>query len=91
MADNGVKPRSMRGLPARERDGIRLLGAQVQLVTSIENVQKLLLALESHRPLLLIDFLQINQTSSSGLSNEEPAGLLETRLDIYAVEAGKVD
>jgi hypothetical protein len=85
MAANGVKPRLTRGLPGRDRDDLHLVGAQVQIVAPIEKVQKVLLDIEEHQPALLVDYLQITPSSLGGVSNDDDAGALDARFDVYAV------
>lgn len=85
MAANGVKPRLTRGLPGRDREEFHLVGAQVQIVAPIEKVQKVLLDIEEHQPALLVDYLQITPSSLGGASNEDDAGALDARFDVYAV------
>ncbi|MFA5949760.1 MAG: type II secretion system protein GspM [Hyphomicrobium sp.] len=91
IAANGIKPRSTRGLPRRERNDLRLVGAQLQIVAPVDKVQKILLDLEAHKPILLIDFLQITPSSLTGVANDDDAGLLDARFDVYAVERQKGD
>ncbi|WP_045835008.1 type II secretion system protein GspM [Hyphomicrobium sp. 99] len=85
MAANGVKPRLTRGLPGRDRNELHLVGAQVQISAPIEKLQKVLLDIEGHQPALLVDYLQITPSSLGGVSNDDEAGALDARFDVYAV------
>lgn len=89
FAANGVKPRSTRGLPGRERNDLHLVGAQLQLVAPIDKLQKILLDIEAHKPVFLIDYLQIMPSAMTGVPNVEEAGYLDARFDVYAVQAPK--
>ncbi len=90
MAQNGVKARSTRGLPQQERHNLKLVGAQLQIVVPIATLQKILLDLEAHRPVLLVDLLQVTPASMTGVSTEDAsAGLLDARFDVYAIEGQK--
>lgn len=85
LSANTLKPRSSHALPAREHQSLHLIGAQLQIVAPIEKLQKVLVAIEDHKPALFIDTLQIVPSSASGLPNEDAAGLLDARLDIFAI------
>lgn len=83
---SGVKLRSTHALAPREQASLRLIGTQMQLVASLEDVQRLIIAIEDRKPALFIDTMSITPSSSSGLPNEDGAGLLDARFDVYAVE-----
>ena len=85
-ASHGVKLRSARNLPPRERFDLKLIGVQVQFVTTIDRLQKILLTVEQHKPTLLIEQLQITPMAISRQPDED-VGLLETRLEIFAIES----
>ncbi|MCL4766553.1 MAG: hypothetical protein KJZ80_10005 [Hyphomicrobiaceae bacterium] len=85
-SEAGVRVRTTRALPARERDGIRLLGVQVQLAASIGQVQRIVHAIETGQPMLFIEGLHIAAPSGRPASGED-AGLLETRIDVFAAAA----
>ena len=84
IAAQAVKPRSSRNLQTRERHTLKLVGVQVQLSATIEQLQKILLEIESHRPILLVDALHLTPSSSLGIDDDR--GLLEARLDVVAIE-----
>ena len=86
LAANGVKSRSARALPNRTRDDLTLVGVQLQIVTSIDLLQKILLDIERHKPALFISSLQIAPSSMTGLPNEDGKGVLDARMDLIAVE-----
>jgi hypothetical protein len=83
---SGVKLRSTHALLPREQASLRLVGTQMQLVATLEDVQRLIIAIEDHKPALFIDTMSIVPSSSSGLPNDDKAGLLDARFDVYAVE-----
>jgi general secretion pathway protein M len=82
---NGVRIRSARKLPDRERAGFNLIGIGIDLTTDIENLQKLLYAIETTRPYFLVESADI---SPLGGANPAPgeAPLLEVRLHIFAAQ-----
>ena len=84
IAAQAVKPRSSRNLQTRERHTLKLVGVQVQLSATIEQLQKILLEIESHRPILLVNALHLTPSSSLGIDDDR--GLLEARLDVVAIE-----
>jgi Type II secretion system (T2SS), protein M subtype b len=80
-----VKPRTTRNLPTRERNTMKLVGVQLQLTATIDQLQKILLEIEAHRPVLLVDALHL--TPSSSVGSEDDRGILEARIDVVAIEA----
>ena len=87
--DEGAVLKSVRNLPGRDRDGLRLLGVEAQLTASIEHVQRILFALESEEPHLFVETIQISPPPL--LSQESPnAGQnLEVRLGLFGAVSGK--
>lgn len=90
----GVQVRSTRNLPARDRGDVRLLGVQLQFAATIEQVQKILVAIEAQRPYLLVDGLQITAlqdfvASGGGIASGGSAKMpnLDTRLDVVGAAA----
>ena len=86
LATHRVKPRSTRNLTARERNNFRLVGVQLQLAAPIEQLQAVLLDIEQHKPLLLIEALHVTPILLSGVAGEEERGMLEARLDVFGIE-----
>lgn len=80
---SGVRLRSARKLPDRERAPFKLTGVGVNLITDIESLRKLLYAIETAQPYL---FVEAADVSPLGGANPAPGGppLLEVRLDIFA-------
>lgn len=86
----GVSVRSTRALPPRERDGVKFLGIEAQLNCTIEQLQRILHALESGQPALFVDALQV--TAPRVIQEQDPTAA--TRLDVRigvigAVSTGK--
>lgn len=86
-AANGVKLRSSRNLPGRERGDLRLVGVQLQLAAPIEKLQKMLFDIEQSRPCLFVDSLQVTPVTLSRVVDDDQPGLLDARFDVFAVEA----
>jgi hypothetical protein len=80
-ANNGLRVRSARTLPARERGELRLIGVRIQLHAEIGPLQRTLHEIEAKRPFLIIEAVQISQLS--GGDGADPVGLLEARLDVF--------
>ena len=79
---SGVRIRSARKLPERERAPFKLVGMGLNLTTDIANVQKILYAIETARPYLFVESLDI---SPLGGANPPPGQrMLEVRLDVFA-------
>ena len=81
-AGQGVKLRSSRNLPPRERNEVRFVGVQLQLAANIEQLQKILVAIEAQRPYLFIDSLHITPMPGAVAAGGEEAGQLDARLEI---------
>jgi hypothetical protein len=85
----GVAIKSTRAVPARERDGLRLLGVEAQMSANIEQLQRILHNLETGRPYLIVDTLQI--TPPALLSDDNPSAgtTLEVRLGLLGIAANR--
>lgn len=86
-AANGIKLRSARNLPGREKGDLHLVGVQLQLAAPIEKLQKILLDIEQFKPSLFVDSLQVTPVALSRVADDEQPGLLDARFDVFAVEA----
>ena len=86
-AANGIKLRSARNLPGREKGDLHLVGVQLQLAAPIEKLQKILLDIEQSKPSLFVDSLQVTPVAVSRVADDEQPGLLDARFDVFAVEA----
>jgi len=84
-----VRFQSTRALPARERNETRLIGVSVQFHAEIEQVRALLFRIETHRPLLFVEGLQIRAVSPFSQRDAAQAGVLEVRLDVFGAIPGK--
>jgi Type II secretion system (T2SS), protein M subtype b len=82
---HGVKPRTARMLQSSERYNLRLAGVELQLTATIEQVQKILLQIEAHRPILLVDTLHLTPTTAA--NSEDDRGQLDVRLNVIAIES----
>jgi len=88
-AANRVRFHSTRALPLRERDASRFIGVSVQFKAEIEQVRALLFRIESHRPFLFVEGLQIRPVSPFSQRDPELAGILDVRLDVFGAMPGK--
>ncbi len=84
-----VRFQSARALPARERNATRLIGVSVQFHAGIEQVRALLFRIETHRPLLFVEGLQVRAVSPFSQRDAAQAGVLEVRLDVFGAIPGK--
>lgn len=87
VAAQGVKLRSARNLPGREKNDLRLIGVQLQMVVTIDRLQKLMLEIEQHKPTFIIESLQVTPLNVPRLPDDEQVGQLDARLDVFAIEA----
>ena len=83
---NGVKLRSARNLPSRDKYDLRLVGVQLQLVAPIERLQKILLDIEQSKPSMFVDSLQVTPLGLLRVVDDDNPGLLDVRFDVMAVE-----
>lgn len=83
---NGIKYRSVRNLPSRERNELRLMGVQLQFVANIESLRKFLVAIEEQRRVLFVSALQVSPLTGTWVSNEDQRGMLDIRFDVFGVE-----
>lgn len=77
----GAQLRTTRALQAKERDGIRMIGVQIQLVGDIEQLQSILLNVEGSATPLFVDALQATALPPRGESTRR--GILDVRLDVF--------
>jgi Type II secretion system (T2SS), protein M subtype b len=85
LAGQGIKPRTARMLQSSERQTLKLVGVQLQMTATIEQLQKVLVQIEAHRPILLVDSLHLTPTNA--INSEDDRGLLEARIDVRAIVA----
>lgn len=77
----GVRVRSTRNLPVREKDDLRFIGVRMQFNAEVDQVRALLHGIEVAKPFLLIDGLQVQPLTY--YTPQEQGGSLEVRLDVY--------
>ena len=84
-AKTGAKLRSTRTVSPRERNDLHLLGLQLQLSASIEQLQALLVAIEAQVPDLFVEALHVAPAANAQGPRAEGAGTLEIRLEVAGV------
>lgn len=82
LARSGGQLRSTRSLGVSDRDGVRLIGVEIQLGGFTEHLQELLLSIERSRPLMLVDQLEVNAIPPRGEGARH--GRLAVKIDVYA-------
>jgi general secretion pathway protein M len=85
ISAQAVKPRTTRNLQTRERNTLKLVGVQLQLTATIEQLQRILLEIEAHKPILLVDSLHLSPSASA--TADDDRGLVEIRMDVVGIEA----
>jgi Tfp pilus assembly protein PilO len=80
---SGLRIRSARKLPDRERGSVKTMGMGISLTADIESVVKFLYAIETARPYLLVEAAEISPMGGANPATVGPH-MLEVRLDIYA-------
>lgn len=77
----GVRVRSTRNLPVREKDDLRFIGVRMQFNAEVDQVRALMHGIEVAKPFLLIDGMQVQPLTYS--TPQDQGGSLEVRLDVY--------
>ncbi len=76
---------STRVLPLKQEGALHLIGIEGRLETTVDGLQRLLLALEAGRPLLVVTALQATPAAAlSAPGATERDGELTVRLELYA-------
>ena len=81
--EEGVRLRSTRTLSSIQRDEVQLAGLQLTLQAPVAAVQRLLHRIEVHRPILLVDGLDIAPVAAAALSATDDR-LLHVELRVLA-------
>jgi hypothetical protein len=84
VSSHGLRLRSARNLPQRERGAVRMVGLQLHVAGPIEALQQTIFTIEQQKPFLIIDALQLTAVATA---NEEEKGFLDARLDIFGLAA----
>jgi type II secretion system (T2SS) protein M len=86
---NRVRFASTRALPPRERDGMQLIGVSVQFKAEVDQVRGFLFRIESHKPFLFVEGLQVRPVSPFSQSAQELNSILDVRLDVFGALPGR--
>jgi general secretion pathway protein M len=86
VSGKGIKLRSARNLPSKERYDLHLLGVQLQFAAPVEQLQPILAAIEAQKPLLFVEGLQVTPLANS---SEDEKGNLDTRFDVFGVGSAR--
>jgi hypothetical protein len=78
-----VRLRSSRALPPAEHGGLRFIGIQAELDTGVKQLQAMIVAFESMRPVLFIQTLQVAPHDMRGAGSGE----LKVRIGIAGAAA----
>ncbi|MFQ5953720.1 MAG: type II secretion system protein GspM [Kiloniellales bacterium] len=81
IADTGARLTSALALPVEPGQGHRRIGLRLQFEADIEGLQRILYALESGRPAVVLDNLFIRGRTSRAIGAVNP---LDTRVDVLA-------
>jgi general secretion pathway protein M len=88
-AAKSLRLHTMRTLPVREGEELRLVGVRVQFNAEIGQLRALLHAIETNRPFLFVEGLQVRPTSPFSRLHPEQGGVLDVRLDVFGVVSQK--
>lgn len=85
----GARLSSTQSAEAREREGVRLIGVQTQFTATLEELQSMLFAIETARPILIAGSLGITRQPDIG---SKESNSLDVRLVVFGAappEKGK--
>jgi type II secretory pathway component PulM len=85
--DVGIRLARLAIIPARSEDGVRVVGVDVQFQTNLERLRDLLLNLETQRPMVLVDALQISRAPDASQRPGRELDVMVTALGLV----GKAD
>lgn len=75
---------SARVLPVLQEGALRLIGIEGRMQTTIEGLQRLLLTLDSERPLLAVTALQVIPAGvTAGGGDDDKGTILTVRLEVF--------
>jgi general secretion pathway protein M len=83
----GVDVASTKAMPPREIEGLRLLGVELQLSATIEQLQRILFKLETGQPYLFVDGLRITSPPLIAGAEREAQTILSVRLALLGIAA----
>lgn len=86
VARAGGELRSTQALAVTEEKGFRRIAVRALLATDAEGLRTLLHAVESARPPLFVDGLEVRGRARTGESEEEPR--LDIRIDVFGYAGG---
>lgn len=81
----GGNLRSIQILPAEDDEGFRRVGVRAQLTATVDDLLRILHGIESGRPFLFVDALEVNNRRARRRSRDEPETMdpvLLVRIDI---------
>ncbi len=84
-AQFGARPQTTRMLSVVERDGLRLAGVHIEITAPIETVQRVLYAIESASPVLMIEHLTLEPVTAMARAGGIDDGSLRATLHVYGV------
>lgn len=87
----GVRFDSVRGLPPRDGDDLRMLGAELRFGARIEALQRFLMALERAEPLLVVENMHVTAPGAGNTARGGDATRLEVKLDVLAAAGRRVE
>jgi general secretion pathway protein M len=88
-AANRVRFTSTRALATREQGEAQFIGVRVQFNAQIEQLRALLHRIETNRPFLFIEGLQVQPISPYSQRDPEQAGVLDVRMDVFGATPGR--
>lgn len=86
-AANGLRFRSTRVLPTRVEDGVQLVAVEASFEASLADIQKMLLTMADHKPMLAVSSLRVSLAPTAALDPESAGSVLEVSMEVAAPAA----
>lgn len=80
---SGAQLRSVQTLPAKTRDGVRYLGAQLDFQGSIQAIQRTIHAIESGYPYHFVTSAQIKPLPAARVAGSAAEPMIEARFEVF--------
>ena len=81
--------KSSRAMPPHDRYGLHMLGIEVQMSANIEQLQRILYAVETGKPYLFVETLQVTPPATYAGGDPKSESLLEVRVGLAGLASGK--
>ncbi|MEQ1717732.1 MAG: type II secretion system protein GspM [Hyphomicrobium sp.] len=89
IAEQGLRFRSTRALPPREQDKIRLITIEAGFEATLDQLSKILVAIDAHKPLLSVSGLRLAAAPGAAIDPASAGNVLDIQFEVTGA-AGRV-